>query len=240
MGKKYLPGMYLGPNKTLLKERTKRVGNNYYGIFVCSLCGKEFETRISQIVNGTCKSCGCLNNKQRQILGKSNAKDLTNQRFGKLIALEPTDLRQQRKIKWKCQCDCGNIVYITSSDLLTGHTKSCGCLRSGGELQIQNILKQNNINFEKEKIFNDCRNPKTNNCLRFDFYLPEKNICIECHGMQHYHEIEYFGGEKEYQHRKYLDELKEKYCKENNIDLIIIPYKNYADIKEDEILSKIA
>ena len=59
MGKKYLPGMRLGPNETLLKERTKQVGRNYYGIFVCSFCGKEFETRISQIVNGTCKSCGC-------------------------------------------------------------------------------------------------------------------------------------------------------------------------------------
>ena len=30
---------------------------------------------------------------------------------------------------WKCECDCGNIVYVEKYKLATGHTLSCGCLR---------------------------------------------------------------------------------------------------------------
>lgn len=56
-------------------------------------------------------------------------RDLRNQRFGRLVALEPTYKRQNGRIVWKCQCDCGNISYVTVNHLLDGGTKSCGCLR---------------------------------------------------------------------------------------------------------------
>ena len=57
-------------------------------------------------------------------------KDISGQRFGLLIAKEPIITRNKKRtrIKWKCQCDCGNITVVTSSNLITGHTKSCGCL----------------------------------------------------------------------------------------------------------------
>ena len=55
--------------------------------------------------------------------------DLTDQRFGKLVAIEPTEKRRDRKIVWHCLCDCGNETFVTSSHLRSGHTKSCGCLR---------------------------------------------------------------------------------------------------------------
>jgi hypothetical protein len=53
--------------------------------------------------------------------------DITNKRFGFLVALEyygPTDSGS----KWKCICDCGNYAYITSQDLRRNHTTSCGCM----------------------------------------------------------------------------------------------------------------
>jgi hypothetical protein len=56
-------------------------------------------------------------------------KDITGQRFGRLIALRPTEERQQRQVVWECQCDCGNICKIASASLLQGKTKSCGCLK---------------------------------------------------------------------------------------------------------------
>ncbi len=55
------------------------------------------------------------------------AEDLSNQRFGKLVAIE----RKENKGKiatWFCQCDCGGTKVVRSADLKRGRTKSCGCL----------------------------------------------------------------------------------------------------------------
>jgi len=54
-------------------------------------------------------------------------KDLTGQRFGRLVALYPTGERRNSYIVWHCRCDCGNEVDVITSSLTTGHTNSCGC-----------------------------------------------------------------------------------------------------------------
>lgn len=56
-------------------------------------------------------------------------KDLTHQKFGRLLVLEKTDMRDHRYIIYKCKCDCGNIIYVNGNKLRSGHTKSCGCYR---------------------------------------------------------------------------------------------------------------
>lgn len=57
--------------------------------------------------------------------------DRTGTRFGRLIAKrflgKPIG---KTKPAWECECDCGNIVIVTSSNLATGHTTSCGCYHS--------------------------------------------------------------------------------------------------------------
>ena len=58
-----------------------------------------------------------------------NFVDFTNQRFGRLIAVEKTDRRSGGHIIWKCKCDCGNETFISSGDLRSGSTQSCGCLQ---------------------------------------------------------------------------------------------------------------
>lgn len=62
------------------------------------------------------------------------------------------------------------------------------------------------------------------------------NICIEYDGEQHFNINEYFGGEKEFNNIKQNDEIKNKYCIENNINLIRIPYYDFNNI--DNILNK--
>lgn len=57
----------------------------------------------------------------------SKMNDLSNQRFGKLVAIEPKG-RKNKKIAWLCQCDCGNETIVASDKLRNGHTQSCGCL----------------------------------------------------------------------------------------------------------------
>lgn len=59
-----------------------------------------------------------------------NRKDLTNHRFGKLVALSATEKKLHRRPKWICICDCGTKVEINGKYLLNGDTKSCGCLRN--------------------------------------------------------------------------------------------------------------
>jgi hypothetical protein len=53
-------------------------------------------------------------------------KDLTGQRFGRLVALSAVR-NPPKRLKWLCICDCGKQTIVSSINLSTGHTKSCGC-----------------------------------------------------------------------------------------------------------------
>lgn len=108
------------------------------------------------------------------------------------------------------------------------------CNNSKGEDKIEELLKLNNIEFETQKSF---PNLKMNQSLLFDFYIPELNLCIEFDGELHFKPVKFFGGEEEFKRIKKSDSMKNKYCKENNIKLLRIPYTEYNNI--EEILNKI-
>lgn len=55
-------------------------------------------------------------------------KDMTGQRYGRLVAIEPTDKRRNGIVIWRFRCDCGKIVERVGSDVRRGDTQSCGCL----------------------------------------------------------------------------------------------------------------
>ena len=59
----------------------------------------------------------------------SKFKDLTGQRFGRLIAIKRTNINDSKQSLWLCKCDCGNEVIIRGYCLTNGSTKSCGCYR---------------------------------------------------------------------------------------------------------------
>lgn len=104
------------------------------------------------------------------------------------------------------------------------------CISSKGERKISSLLNNNNINYIIQKKYNDCLSNEGNK-LRFDFYLPEKNICIEYDGEQHFRPIEYFGGMDRFNKQKLNDNIKDNYCLDNNIKLIRIPFNKYNDIE---------
>ena len=64
--------------------------------------------------------------------------DLTGKRFGRLTVIERADNSDKGRVRWKCRCDCGNNSVVRSSDLLSGATKSCGCLTK------ERIIEANN------------------------------------------------------------------------------------------------
>ena len=81
-------------------------------------------------------------------------KDLTGQRFGRLVPQKDSGRRaQDRRVIWECCCDCGNITFVRGRDLVSGHTKSCGCLKiECATVQMSNLHKlqtgKNNPNWK--------------------------------------------------------------------------------------------
>ena len=65
--------------------------------------------------------------------------NLTQHRFGKLVALEPIGKDKHNRILWRCKCDCGNEKIVAASALRSGNTASCGCLHD--ELFMQNRIR---------------------------------------------------------------------------------------------------
>lgn len=63
----------------------------------------------------------------------SRVKDLTGQRFGRLVALGCVGRTKHQKSVWRCQCDCGNTVGVVAGSLNSGNTRSCGCLKDEWE-----------------------------------------------------------------------------------------------------------
>jgi hypothetical protein len=75
---------------------------------------EQMDNIVERIVN---KHTGCL------------VTNISGKRFGNLVPYEIADYRQSHgKIVWKCKCDCGNICDVAAKRMISGKTKSCGCL----------------------------------------------------------------------------------------------------------------
>lgn len=149
----------------------------------------------------------------------------------KFILLNYNEYKNNRTLlKFKCS-ECGEIFISTVHTLTTGDGRLCPNCESSyskGEMVIKDFLDNNNIKYIQEKTFNGCR---YYNHLRFDFYLPDYNCCIEFDGKQHYEIVEYFGGYETFINTKIRDTVKNVYCKENNIYLLRIPYWEFDNIE---------
>lgn len=102
--------------------------------------------------------------------------------------------------------------------------------KSFGEYYIVVFLQYNNIIYTREKKFDGCRSLK-NYPLRFDFFLEELNIAIEFQGKHHYEPInKYPRAKRVCEKTKIHDQIKRDFCKQNEIDLIEISYKDLNSI----------
>jgi very-short-patch-repair endonuclease len=111
------------------------------------------------------------------------------------------------------------------------------CNNSKGEEKIIQFLKENNINFEYQKSFDNCKNKYK---LFFDFYLPKKNMLIEYDGEQHYRAFNYFGGDLKFKKTIANDKVKTEYAIKNNYRLLRIPYterNNLSEILKNNIIT---
>ena len=83
-------------------------------------CGNEPIVGQTLLQSGRTKSCGCN--------GKPPIEDLAGLTFGKLTVLELAEWKNGTSY-WRCRCNCGNETVVRYSNLVSGHTKSCGCMQ---------------------------------------------------------------------------------------------------------------
>ncbi len=145
---------------------------------------------------------------------------------------------------WEIECKCCKKHYIEIPSFLISDKRRrgnnpCDCWKqlSKGVLKIEQLLKNNHISFNQEQTFKSCKSPK-NNLMKFDFFIENKYL-IEYDGEQHFKPNSFGGtisGQERLKIQKEYDIIKNKWCKDNNIPLIRIPYTHYNDLKLEDLL----
>lgn len=195
---------------------TKYVNNNIKIEIICKKHGSFLQEPRNHL-NG----CGCL------ICGHQKQKIPTNQFISKSNKIHKNKydyskvhyINSRNKVEIICK-NHGSFWQSPDNHYKHGCPK---CKTSKGENKIRKFLKNNKIRYEEQKIFEKCKDKIS---LRFDFYLPNKNNIIEFDGIYHYKNI--YGDLKK---QKKRDKIKNKFCKNNNIKLIRIPYWEYNNIE---------
>ena len=131
--------------------------------------------------------------------------------------------------------ECGNEYDVTPASFLNG-TRCPICRSSKGETAIRDFLSRHNIEYERQFTFEDCIYV---NKLKFDFAIFKDNnlkLLIEFDGIQHFEPVEIFGGEEGFKETKIRDNIKNEFCKNEEILLLRIPYWEIDNI--NKILGK--
>lgn len=227
INKKDLSGYKFGRLVVVCYAYSKK-GQKYWKC-LCD-CGNIKYVPTAKLLSGHTKSCGCI--KAEQLT------DLLGKRFGKLIVIRRVENLKNRA-RWECLCDCGETCFVTTHQLKVLHKQDCGCVykKSNGEDKIKNILKTNNIIYETQKMFDDCRFLESNRRAMFDFYVDNSYI-IEYDGNLHFIEGIKSGWNnmEHYLSTKSHDEFKNEYCRLKNIPLIRIPYTRYDELCLEDLL----
>lgn len=190
----------------------------------CKKCGSLFKSNISSIIKGRkCKVCSGFKNKSTDDF-KKEVFNLVGNEYSVLGEYK----NNKKHIKMKHN-KCGFVWSVIPTNFIYGGRRCPKCKISHGEEEIANYLDSHNIKYHREYSFDDCCYKRK---LRFDFYLPELNKCIEFQGKQHYVSVEYMGGEREFKMRKIRDNIKSDYCKRNNLILIKIPYDKVSKVQD--------
>ena len=200
-------------------------------------CGNLTLVQTDNLRNGNTKSCGCL---QRERASEVNFKSLVGKRFGKLVVLERVKNDRFNHVNYRCKCDCGGEVIVDASNLRQGNTNSCGCVKSKGEMIINNWLQEHNIPFQSqysidEIVLDSGRRPF------FDFAIFDNNnilLClIEYNGKQHYEITGGWNNKEMFEITQYRDKQKSEWCKKLNIPLYTISYLDDIDKEMKKIMN---
>ena len=220
-----------------VKDIIKKYKNSNEKLEVMCPKGHIYKTALSNYLRG--RRCPACNNE----IKANRLKDISKKRMHNYEFIKNeiekdgsillADKYKGNKIPMPIKCPKGHMHNASWGSYLQG-SRCPQCNESKGEKFISKYLNDNNIKYKSQYKFEDCKYKLK---LPFDFYLLDYNIAIEYDGEQHYKPIDFAGkGEKwsvnnmlETQHR---DSIKTKYCLDNNIKLIRIPYWDFDNIEE--------
>lgn len=236
--------MCVGKNyntKTFIKE-SKKIHNNKYDykktIFInkrkkvkiiCPIHGEFEQISYLHLKNHGCPKCaGCKKSNTNEFIKKSNK--IHNHKYNYSLV---DYINAKTKVKIICSIH-GEFEQTPNKHLLN---RGCPkCVKSKSEIFINKFLIKKNIKFEEQKTFKKCKYKKQ---LKYDFYLPKYNTCIEYDGEQHFKKYRFEKNDDKLNIRKKRDEIKNQYCVKNNINLFRISYNDNIKIKIKEIYEKI-
>jgi len=213
-------GNFFNKNKY---DYTKAIYKNGYTklIIICPNHGEFLQTPDSHKRGSGCPKCDGKYLNQDEFIFKCNLKHYNKYDYSLIRYSKGSDILD-------IICSDHGIFKQKASYHLAGSGCNICYIKSKGEKLISNILNKNDVFFEQQKRFSDCRYKMP---LYIDFYLEKLNILIEFNGIQHYQPIKKFGGEKTFKIQKIKDSIKIEYCKKNNIKLLIIMYNEINNLE---------
>lgn len=218
---------------TLLNPEDYKTARKSNLMITCSDCGKIYFTNYETIKKSPCHCKECSNN-QISISNRMSPDEV--KRIIDDLGVTVLNIDEYKGVKEKnlivvCPI-CGksfkqNLALLQSGTIYCNNCKK----HSIGEARVEQILLDNDIQYKPQKTFEDLYDERP---LLFDFYLPDYNTCIEFDGPQHYRPV---FGEKSFQKTIKHDKMKNKYCEDNNIRLIRIPYYEGNHMKDTILLA---
>lgn len=204
-----------------LKVLGRYSGDKNYVDVCCTIHDYIFSAKPNWLHHGSnCKFC------YYDRRGKTLRKPLTklleelNNKHGNNYSYPNID-KEYKTNKDKITIICP--IHGAFKQTINHHLRGQGCERcnkSHLESAIESFLKQNNIEFIQQ-----YRNYSLLGYKTLDFYLPKYETAIECQGIQHFKEIEYFGGDNEFKNVVRRDTDKYNILSKNNIKIIYITEK---------------
>lgn len=181
-------------------------------------CGHEWRTTPKLILNG--RSCPVCFGSIKKTKEQYNEEILTrfNGEYSLVGDYEGASVKSLH-LHERCQ----NTWFIKPNSLLSGY--GCPfCRESKGEKLVAKILKERNIQFERQSKIEGCKNKRK---LPFDFIIKDNQtikLVIEWDGRQHFEPVVSYGGEDGHLTAVYNDKIKNEFCANRNIPLLRIPY----------------
>ena len=200
------------------------VNNRTPIIVICKKCGNS-ALRIpwNVIKSKSCKKCNSINQSNNLADFIEKAKEIHGNKY---CYDKSCYINAKHKISIKCNT-CSLIFDQLPRAHIYGKQGCPYCKESHGESKIKNILDFMEIEYIREKKFIDCIG-SGGRFLKFDFYLPTFNLCIEYDGRQHYDNTSKFWSKE----LVINDEIKNNYCKKHDIILKRIRETHFDSIRE--------
>lgn len=146
--------------------------------------------------------------------GGQNFKDISNERYGLLVARHRTENDERGRVMWFCECDCGGTHNVLGAYLRNGEVKSCGCLGENNKMLFGAVASIVN------KRYNDYRNMG-------DYY-----IGIDCNG------VEFYIDSEDYERFKHINWYVDHkgYVTSNRTNTTIKLHRLIMNAQEDDVI----